>query len=76
MPPSDMGAFFMSNVEIKKSGRAKTIGVVLTPEADARLSESAKKAGRSRQLEAMLRLYDHMKKFPEINGDYYEITTL
>ena len=66
----------MSNAVIKKTGRAKTIGVVLTPEADARLSESAKKAGRSRQLEAMLRLYDHMKKYPEITGDNYEITSL
>lgn len=66
----------MSNTESKKNKRPKSVGVILTPEADVLLSERAKKAGRSRQLEAMLRLYDHLKKYPEINGDYYEITSL
>ena len=58
------------------SVRPKTIGVILTAEASARLTEVARKAGRSRQLEAVLRLHDHLKKFPEIKGDYCEITTL
>lgn len=56
--------------------RPKTINVVLTGAASERLSECARKADRSRQLEAMLRLHDHLKKFPEIQGDYLEITTL
>lgn len=68
----------MSNKKTVKndSVRPKTIGVILTAEASARLTEVAKKAGRSRQLEAVLRLHDHLKKYPEITGDYYEITTL
>jgi len=61
---------------INEPGRPKSISVILTAEASARLSEMAQKAGRSRQLEAMLRLHDHLKKFPEINGDYFEITSL
>lgn len=60
----------------KEPGRPKSIRVILTAEANERLSAVAKKAGRSRQLEAMLRLHDHLKKFPEIDGDYYEITSL
>ncbi|WP_071609000.1 TraY domain-containing protein [Entomohabitans teleogrylli] len=62
--------------ETKAPGRPKSISVVLTAEANQRLSDAAKKAGRSRQLEAMLRMHDHLKKFPEINGDYWEITSM
>lgn len=60
----------------KETKRPQPVSVILPPEASARLTEVAKKAGRSRQLEAVLRLHDHLKKFSEINGDYYEITTL
>ncbi|MDL4914996.1 MAG: hypothetical protein QRY16_14735 [Enterobacterales bacterium endosymbiont of Blomia tropicalis] len=35
-----------------------------------------KKGKRSRQLEAMLRIHDSLKRVPEITGDYWEITTL
>lgn len=66
----------MSNASAKSPGRPKSISVILTAEANERLSQVAKKAGRSRQLEAMLRLYDHLKNVPEINGDYFEITSL
>lgn len=61
---------------IKETKRPQPVSVILTPEASARLAEAAKKAGRSRQLEAVLRLHDHLKRYPEITGDYYEITTL
>lgn len=37
---------------------------------------TGKKGKRSRQLEAMLRIHDSLKRVPEITGDYWEITTL
>lgn len=58
------------------SVRPKTISVILTAEASARLTEVARKAGRSRQLEVMLRIHDSLKHIPEIMGDPREITTL
>ncbi|WP_232298365.1 TraY domain-containing protein [Erwinia typographi] len=57
-------------------GRNKKITVILTAEASARLTKVADKADRSRVEEAALRLHDHLRRVPEINGDYYEITTL
>ncbi|WP_058914188.1 TraY domain-containing protein [Entomohabitans teleogrylli] len=59
--------------EKKAPGKPKFISVVLTAEANHRLSDVARKAGRSRQLEAMLRIHDHLNKFPEMNGDNREI---
>lgn len=56
--------------------RYKKITVILTARASARLTEVAEKADRSRVQEAALRLHDHLRRIPEINGDYYEITTL
>ncbi|HBL8870261.1 TPA: TraY domain-containing protein, partial [Enterobacter hormaechei] len=47
-----------------------------TAEASERLTALAKKGKRSRQLEAMLRIHDSLKRVPEITGDYWEITTL
>lgn len=54
----------------------KKLTVILTARASARLTDVAEKAGRSRVHEAALRLHDHLRRVPEINGDYYEITTL
>lgn len=56
--------------------RNKKITVILTARASTRLTEVAKKAKRTRLQEAALRLHDHLRRVPEINGDYYEITTL
>lgn len=56
--------------------RPKSISVILTAEASARLTEVAKKAGRSRALEAMLRIHDSLKNKPEITGDPRDITSL
>ncbi|ENZ7683244.1 TraY domain-containing protein [Klebsiella aerogenes] len=56
--------------------RPKSITVILTAEASERLTALAKKSKRSRQLEAMLRIHDSLKRVPEITGDYWEITTL
>jgi hypothetical protein len=56
--------------------RPKSITVILTAEASERLTALAKKGKRSRQLEAMLRIHDSLKRVPEITGDYWEITTL
>jgi|GEM_PF-2820458 TraY family. len=60
----------------EKSERTKKIMVLLTARASARLTEVAEKAKRTRLQEAALRLHDHLRRVPEINGDYYEITTL
>lgn len=57
-------------------GFNKKITVILTAKASARLTEVAKRAGRSRVQEATLRLHDHLRRVPEISGDCYEITTL
>ena len=46
--------------------RPKSIGVPLTKADSEKLSEVAKKGKRSRQLEAMLRLHDHLKLFSRI----------
>ncbi|MEQ4763497.1 TraY domain-containing protein, partial [Klebsiella aerogenes] len=42
------------------SVRPKSIGVPLTSTDSEKLSQAAKKGKRSRQLEAMLRLHDHL----------------
>lgn len=60
----------------ERTERYKKITVILTARASARLTEVAEKADRSRVQEAALRLHDHLRRIPEINGDYYEITTL
>lgn len=61
--------------EIKHSVVASiSIHISLTREDNERLSELAAKAKRSRQLEVMLRLYDHLKKNPEIKGDSLSIS--
>lgn len=54
----------------------KKITVILTAKASARLTDVAAKSERSRVQEATLRLHDHLRRVPEISGDYYEITTL
>lgn len=54
----------------------KKITVILTARASARLTEVARKSERSRVQEATIRLHDHLRRVPEINGDCYEITTL
>ncbi|EPF4547886.1 TraY domain-containing protein [Klebsiella aerogenes] len=56
--------------------RNKKITVILTARASARLTDVAAKSERSRVQEAALRLHDHLRRVPEISGDYYEITTL
>ncbi|WP_262349050.1 TraY domain-containing protein [Enterobacter asburiae] len=55
--------------------RNKKITAILTARASTRLTEVARKADRSRVQEATIRLHDHLRRVPEINGDYYEITT-
>ncbi|MDL4585361.1 TraY domain-containing protein [Raoultella ornithinolytica] len=54
----------------------KKITVILTAKASTRLSDVAKNASRSRVQEATIRLHDHLRRVPEITGDYWEITTL
>lgn len=56
--------------------QSKKLTVILTARASTKLSDVAGKAGRSRVQEATLRLHDHLRRVPEITGDYYEITTL
>lgn len=56
--------------------QSKKLTVILTARASARLTEVAEKAKRTRLQEAALRLHDHLRRVPEINGDYYEITSL
>lgn len=58
------------------ASKPKTISVVLTTEANRKLTDAAKKAGRSRQLEAMLRLHEHLKSNPELKGNYWEMTSM
>jgi len=48
--------------------------VILTAEASQRLTVAAKKACRSRHLEAMLRLHHSLKHIPELTGDPAEMT--
>lgn len=54
----------------------KKITVILTARVSARLTEVANRAGRSRVQEATFRLHDHLRRIPDIKGDYWEITTL
>lgn len=55
--------------------QTKKLTVILTARASTKLSDVAVKAGCSRVQEATLRRHDHLRRVPEINGDYYEITT-
>lgn len=63
-------------VEQEELQQNKKITVILTARASNRLTEVAGNAGRSRVQEATLRLHDHLRRVPEIRGDYCEITTL
>ncbi|HEN3636722.1 TraY domain-containing protein [Yersinia sp. 2538 StPb PI] len=56
-----------------KNFKPITLSVVLSSESNKRLSESAEKAGRSKRIEAMLRIAHHLKTVPEVDGDYWEI---
>lgn len=64
------------SVILEGLNRNKKIAVILTAEASSKLTELAETAGRSRVHEATLRLHDHLRRVPEIKGDYYEITSL
>lgn len=63
-------------VDVGGTVPGKKLTVILTARASAKLTDMAGKAGRSRVQEASLRLHDHLRRVPEINGDYYEITQL
>ncbi|MBX9485963.1 TraY domain-containing protein [Yersinia enterocolitica] len=45
----------------------------MSSDSNKRLSEAAEKAGRSKRIEAMLRIAHHLKTVPEVDGDYWEI---
>lgn len=64
------------NEPVKRKQQIKSVGVPLTCTANEKLKAAAKKHGRSKQLEAMLRLYHSLNTVPEVTGDYYEITTV
>ncbi|HHL2459840.1 TPA: TraY domain-containing protein [Yersinia enterocolitica] len=50
-----------------------SMSVVLSSESNKRLTEAAEKAGRSKRIEAMLRIAHHLKTVPEVDGNYWEI---
>lgn len=56
-----------------KNYKPITISVVLSSESNKRLTEAAEKAGRSKRIEAMLRIAHHLKTIPEVDGNYWEI---
>lgn len=60
----------------RKSTQRVNVAIPLTSTANDKLKIAAKKHGRSKQLEAMLRLYHSLNTVPEVTGDYYEITTV
>ena len=53
---------YMTTNEWKKSSTA----VELTPEMNKLLSQAATRSKRTKVTEATLRLYDHLKNFPDI----------
>ncbi|HCB2859854.1 TraY domain-containing protein [Klebsiella aerogenes] len=53
-----------------------SINIVLTAEANDRLKELARQSRRSKDLEAMLRLYDSLNNVPELTGNCYDILNM
>jgi hypothetical protein len=49
------------------------ISVVISAESNKRLTEAAKSAGRSKRIEAVLRMAHHLKTVPYVDGNYWEI---
>ncbi|BET65021.1 TraY domain-containing protein [Yersinia pseudotuberculosis] len=56
-----------------KNYKPITVSVVLSSESNKRLTEAAEKAGRSKRIEAMLRIAHHLKTISEVDGNYWEI---
>ncbi|CNI39660.1 Uncharacterised protein [Yersinia pekkanenii] len=52
-----------------------SIYIVISAESNKCLTESALKAGRSKRIEAMLRLNHSLKNDSYVDGDYWEIIT-
>lgn len=50
-----------------------TISVVLSPESNRRLMASAKASGRTKRVEAMMRMAHHLKHVDEVNENYWEM---
>lgn len=56
-----------------ESSKPITISVVLSPESNRRLMASAKASGRTKRVEAMMRMAHHLKYVDEVDENYWEI---
>jgi len=57
----------------KESSKPITISVVLSPESNRRLLASAKASGRTKRVEAMMRMAHNLKHVDEVNENYWEM---
>lgn len=57
----------------EKKYKSVTISVPISAETNRLLTESAKRARRSKKVEAVLRLSDHLRLVEHIEGNYQEL---
>ncbi|WP_257474405.1 TraY domain-containing protein [Providencia rettgeri] len=57
----------------EKDYKSVTISVPISAETNRLLTESAKRARRSKKVEAVLRLSDHLRIVNHIEGNYQEL---
>lgn len=57
----------------EKEYKSVTISVLISAETNRLLTESAKRARRSKKVEAVLRLSDHLRLVEHIEGNYQEL---
>ena len=71
--------FYFSRLQLKgvkmkeKEYKSVTISVPISAETNRLLTESAKRARRSKKVEAVLRLSDHLRLVDHIEGNYQEL---
>ncbi|UEK61594.1 TraY domain-containing protein (plasmid) [Providencia rettgeri] len=57
----------------EKKYKSVTISVPISAETNRLLTESAKRARRSKKIEAVLRLSDHLRLIKILEGNYQEL---
>lgn len=57
----------------EKEYKPVTISVTISAETNRLLTESAKRARRSKKVEAVLRLSDHLRLVEHLEGHYQEL---
>lgn len=57
----------------EKEYKAVTISVPISAETNRLLTKSAKRARRSKKVEAVIRLSDHLRLVEHIEGNYQEL---